>query len=120
MSVPNVSFFLELLYKILQGTKELHNFIDKHNRTLIEHFVVTTIAANKLMDVEVDIQKHTSHSWWDFFFTKSPTAQKLFSALHNSFLVSLITLFLLTIWNCYLTYRIKKTAHFILPYSCVI
>ena len=107
MSVPNVSFFLELLYKILQGTKELHNFIDKHNRTLIEHFVVTTIAANKLMDVEVDIQKHTSHSWWDFFFTKSPTAQKWFSALFNALLLSLINLFLLIIWNCYLTHTIK-------------
>ena len=119
MSVPNISFFLELLCKILQGTKELQNFIGKHNRTLIEHSVVTIIAANKLMDVEVDVQKHTSHSWWDFFFTKCPTAQKLFSALHNSF-ISLIALFLLTIWNCYLTYRIKKTAHFILPYSYVI
>ena len=66
--VPNISFSLELLSKILEGTKELQNFIDKHNCTLIEHSVFTTIAANKLMDVEVDVQKRTSHSWWDFFF----------------------------------------------------
>ena len=69
------------------------------------------------MDVGVDVQKHTSYSWWVFFFTKSPTAQRFFSALLNPLHISLITLFLLTIWNCYLTYRIKETVHVTLPYS---
>lgn len=101
----------------MQGIKELQNFIDKHNHTLIEHFVVTTVTANNLMDVGVDAQKRTSHSWWVFFFTKSPTAQRFFSALLNPLHISLITLFLLTIWNCYLTYRIKQTVHVTLPYS---
>lgn len=84
---------------------------------MIEHAVVTTIAAHKLMHVGADIQEHTSHSWWHFFVTKSPTAQKLFSALFIPLLVSLITLFLLTIWNCYVTYRMKKPTCVILPYS---
>ena len=87
----------------MQGTKDLQNFIDKYNHTLIEHFVVTTVTANNLMDVGVDVQKRTSHSWWVFFFTKSPTAQKLFSALFIPLLVSLITLFLWTIWNRHLS-----------------
>ena len=97
--------------------KELQNFIDTGNQTLIEHSVVTTIATNKLMDVGVDVPKYTSHSWWNFFFTKSPTAQKVFPALLNPLLVSLITLFLLTIWNCYVTYRMKTPTCVILPYS---
>ena len=64
--VPNISFSLELLSKILEGTKELQNFIDKHNCNLIEHSTVITIATNKLMVVGVDVQKHTSHSWGTF------------------------------------------------------
>ena len=44
----------------------LQNFIDKCNHTLIEHSAVITIAAKKLMDIGTDVQKHTSHSWWDF------------------------------------------------------
>ena len=82
LSVPNISFPLS---KILQGIKESQNFIDKHNCTLIVHSVITTIAANKLIDVGVDVQKQTSRSW-DFFFTKFPTAQKLFSALFNPYM----------------------------------
>lgn len=78
---------------------------------LIEHSVLTIIAISKLMDVGIDAQKHTSHSWWNFFFTKSSTAQNCFLHYLNPLLVSLITLFLLTLWNCYLTYRIKETSH---------
>ena len=37
-------------------------------------------------------------------------SQKLLAALFNPFLVSLITLFLLAIWNCYLTYRIEDSS----------
>ena len=69
------------------------------------------------MDIEVNVQKYTSHSWWDFFHTMSPTTQKEFSALFNPLLVSLIILCLLTIWNCYVTCRISMTAWVILPYS---
>ena len=36
---------------------------------------------------------------------------------HCSTIVSLITLFLLTIWNCYLIYRIHKTACVLCAYS---
>ena len=97
--------------------EELQNFIDTANQTLTEYSVVITIATNKLMDGEVDIPKYTSHSWWNFFYTKSPTAQKVFPALLNPILVSLITLFLLTIWNCYVTYRKKKPTCVIMPYS---
>ena len=61
-------------------------FHSNHNGTSIEHSVVTTIFANKLMDIGVDVQKYTSHSWWDVFFTKCPTSQKLFAALSNPFL----------------------------------
>ena len=114
--VPNISFFLEPLCKILQETKVLQNLIEKCNHTLIEHFVVPAIAADKFIGIGVSVQKHTSHSWWDFFFTTSLTAQKLFSALFNLLVISLIIL-LLTFWNCYLTYRINKTTHVILPYS---
>ena len=89
----------------------MKNVTDTHNHILIEHSVLTIIAISKLMGVGIDAQKHTSHSWWNFFFTKSSTAEKLFSALFNPLLVSLITLFLLTLWNCYLTYRIKETSH---------
>ena len=91
-------------------------FHSKHNGTY-ERSVVTTIFANKLMDVGVDVPKYTSHSWWNVFFTKSPTAQKVFPALLNPLFVSLITLFLLTIWNCYVTYRMKTPTCVILPYS---
>ena len=35
------------------------------------------------MDVAVNVQKH---SCWDFFYTKSPTAQKLFFALFLPFI----------------------------------
>ena len=69
------------------------------------------------MDVGVDVQKRTSHSWWVFFFTNSPTAQRFFSALLNPLHISMITLFLLTIWNCYVTYRMKTPTCVILPYS---
>lgn len=69
------------------------------------------------MDVGVDVQKRTSHSWWVFFFTNSPTAQRFFSALLNPLHISMITLFLLTIWNCYLTYRIHKAVCVLCPYS---
>ena len=89
----------------------MKNVTDTHNHILIEHSVLTIIAISKLMGVGIDAQKHTSHSWWNFFYTKSPTAQKVFPALLNPILVSLITLFLLTLWNCYLTYRIKETSH---------
>ena len=66
--------------------EELQNFIDTANQTLTEYSVVITIATNKLMDGEVDIPKYTSHSWWDVFFTKCPTSQKLLAALFNPFL----------------------------------
>ena len=82
-SVPNISLSLEPLKWILQKSKLLQKFIDTRNRTLLEHSVVATIAANKLMDVGVNVQKHTAHSWWDFFFTQSPQAKQLFSALIN-------------------------------------
>ena len=117
LSIPNIRFSLEPLCKILQGTKELQNFTDNCNCALIGHSIVTTIAANKIMEVRADVWKHTSHLCWNFFFTKSSTVQNLFSATFNPLLVSLVTLFLLTICNCYLTYRIKKIAHIILPYS---
>ena len=61
--VPNISFFLEPLCKILQETKVLQNFIEKCNHTLIEHFVVPAIAADKFIGIGVSVQKHTSHSW---------------------------------------------------------
>ena len=61
-------------------------FHSNHNGTSIEHSVVTTIFAKKLMDVGVGVQKYTSHSWWDVFFTKCPTSQKLLAALFNPFL----------------------------------
>ena len=93
-TLSNTSFSLEPLLKILQGTKVLQNFIEKYNHTLIEHFVVTAIAADKLMGIGVNVQKHASHSWWDFFFTTSLTAQKLFSALFNLLVISLIILLL--------------------------
>ena len=107
LSVLDISFPLESLCKILQGAKELQNFMCKCNHTLMEHSVVPIIAANKLMDIGVGVQKH---SWRDVFFTKSPTAQNWFSALFNPLLFSLINLFLLIIWDCYLTHTVKKTA----------
>ena len=92
--VPNISFFLEPLYKILQETQVLQNFIEKCNHTLIEHSIITAIAADKLIGIGVSVQKHTSHLWWDFFFTTSLTAQKLFSVLFNLLVISLIILLL--------------------------
>ena len=50
LSAP-ITFSLEPLPKIVQGTKELQDFIDKCNHTLREHSVANTIAANKLMSV---------------------------------------------------------------------
>ena len=46
---------------ILLFSKSEQNFIDKCNHILIEHSTVTTIAANKLMDI-FDVQNHNSHS----------------------------------------------------------
>ena len=60
LSLPNIRFSLEPLCKILQGTKELQNFTDNCNCALIEHCIITTIAANKIMEVRVDVGKHTS------------------------------------------------------------
>lgn len=60
LSAP-ITFSLEPLPKIVQGTKELQDFIDKCNHTLREHSVANTIAANKLMSVGADVQKHISH-----------------------------------------------------------
>ena len=72
-STPNIRFSLKRLCKILQGTKELQNFIDNCNCALIEHSIVTTIPANKIME-ELMVWKHTSHLCWNFFFTKSSTS----------------------------------------------
>ena len=95
LSVANISFSLEPLCKILQRTKVLQNFIKKRNRCLIEHSVVTTITGNKLIDIGVNVQNLIANSWWNFFFTTSPTTQKWFSVLFNPLLVSLIIFFLL-------------------------
>ena len=38
----------------------------------------TTIIANKLTDIGVNVQKYTSHSWWGFSFTTSPITQNSF------------------------------------------
>ena len=114
LSVPNISFPWEPLCKILQGTKVLQNFIGKYNHTLIEHSAVITIAAKKLIDIGIDVQKHTNHSWWDVFFTKSPTVKKF---LPTYVIPCFFDDFCLTIWICGLTCRVKKTAHVILPYS---
>ena len=92
----------------------LQNFIDKCNHTLIEHSVVITIAAKKLIDIGIDVQKHTNHSWWDFFFTKSPTLKKL---LPTCLIPCFLDYFCLTVWICGLTCRVKKTTRAILPYS---
>ena len=54
------------------------------------------------------------------FSILSPTTQKGFSALFNPLLASLIILWFLTIWNCYLTCRISMTAWVILPYCYAI
>ena len=93
--VANISFSLAPLCKILQRTKLLQNFIEKRNRSLIEHSVVTAITANKLIEIGVNVQNLTSNSWWNFLFTTSPTTQKWFSILFNPLFVSLIILFLL-------------------------
>ena len=54
------------------------------------------------------------------FLTHGGTFSLLYSLLlRNGFLqfnLLLVSLFLLTLWNCYLTYRISKTAHVILSY----
>ena len=39
-------------------------------------YCFTIIIADKLMDIGVNVQKQTSHSWWDFSFTTSPITQK--------------------------------------------
>ena len=60
LSVP-ITFSLEPLPKIVQGIKELPDFIDKCNHTLREHSVATTTAVNKLMSIGTEVQKHISH-----------------------------------------------------------
>lgn len=65
------------------------------------------------MDVAVNVQKH---SCWDFLYTKSPTAQKLFSALFLPFICLLDHFVSVDIQNCYVAYRIKKAAYVTLPY----
>lgn len=85
---------------------------------MIEHSV--TIIADNLMDIGVNVQKHTSYSRWDLLLTTPTTAQERFSALFNPWLISLIILFLLTTWNCYLSCRISKNVHVTLHYSCAL
>jgi len=64
LSIPDISFSLEPLCKILQRNQsitKLQNYKvlqlqkEKHNCTLIEHSVVTIIA-DKLMDTRVNVQ----------------------------------------------------------------
>ena len=89
LSIPDISFSLEPLCKILQRNQsitKLQNYKvlqlqkEKHNCTLIGHSVVTIIA-DKLMDIGVNVQKHTSHSWRDFSFTTFPITQKWFFSI---------------------------------------
>ena len=51
------------------------------------------------------------------FSLLNPLLLKKCSLQRLTHYLSLVTLFLLTICNCYLTYRTKKTACIILPYS---
>ena len=62
--VPNINFPLKPLCKILQGTrvtKKKKKIIGKCKCTLIKYSTVTIIAANKLIDVGANVQKHISH-----------------------------------------------------------
>lgn len=68
LSIPDISFSLEPLCKILQRNQSITKLQSititkgkKHNCTLIEHSV--TIIADNLMDIGVNVQKHTSYSW---------------------------------------------------------
>lgn len=69
------------------------------------------------MDVELIAKTYFSFMVESFSLLNPLRLKRFFSALLNPLHISLITLFLLTIWNCYLTYRIKQTVHVTLPYS---
>ena len=63
-SVPNIIFPLKRLCKILQGTrvtKKKKKIISKCKCTLIKYSTITIIAANNLIDVGANVQKHISH-----------------------------------------------------------
>ncbi|KAG8589956.1 hypothetical protein GDO81_006582 [Engystomops pustulosus] len=76
------------------------------NKTIQQHVISTTIVAGKIVKMGSSIQEATSHHWWDIFLGYSPSAERMLNWLIHPVLVIAIIVITLSIWNCYMAYKL--------------
>lgn len=106
LPIPSVYVFLPTLTSILNESEQLSQQLQKNQRQLAEHRLLTHIAANKLIDVSHVITQDSNHHWYDFLFSSS-TAQKYFSSIFTPVLLIILVLIFLCLCNCWLYYQIR-------------
>ncbi|XP_030076976.1 uncharacterized protein LOC115481745 [Microcaecilia unicolor] len=111
LNIADISLSLQPLRDAIQKTELLQQYLQKRNKTLLQHQTDTTLTGDTLVDISSRLQKATTHNWWDIFSGHSPSATKALNLLFHPILIILCIIIILTIWNCYLTHYMRKISH---------
>ncbi|XP_030053493.1 uncharacterized protein LOC115466420 [Microcaecilia unicolor] len=111
LNTADISLSLQPLRDAIQKTELLQQYLQKRNKTLLQHQIDTTLTGDTLVDISSRLQKATAHNWWDIFSGHSPSATKALNLLFHPILIILCIIIILTVWNCYLTHYMRKISH---------
>ncbi|XP_077125206.1 uncharacterized protein LOC143782028 [Ranitomeya variabilis] len=100
----NKTYDLSICEDTLEGkTCKLHLVYVKFAKN---HIITTTIISNKMVKMGSVIANATSHYWYDIFLGYSPSAKKMLDWVIHPLLVVMIIVIILSIWNCYMAYKV--------------
>ncbi|XP_066437537.1 uncharacterized protein [Eleutherodactylus coqui] len=106
LNVSNWDLNLTKFKKLLEDTEEVQQHIKLLNRSLATHIVSTTVIAGKIVKMGSAIADATSHHWYDIFMGYSSSAQTTLNWLIHPVLVLAIVVILLSLWNCFMAYKV--------------
>lgn len=108
LPMSNLTFSLSTLHQILNKSNMLKLHLQDVNWSLLQHKMVSTSVANKLVHLARKTETDTAHNWWDIFTGWSAKETKLLNWLIHPILIVMCVIIILTMWNCYLTYQMSK------------
>ncbi|CAN2389996.1 hypothetical protein PRIEUP_LOCUS32, partial [Pristimantis euphronides] len=106
LEVENWELNLTKLKKIIEESDEGKQMTKQLNKTIQQHVISTTIVAGKIVKMGSAIADATSHHWYDIFMGYSPSAQKMLNWVIHPLLVVTVVVVVLSIWNCYIAYKV--------------
>ncbi|KAG8544879.1 hypothetical protein GDO81_021678, partial [Engystomops pustulosus] len=106
LEVQSWDLNLTKLKQLIQHSEFGQQLIQQLNKSVQYHTVTTTIVADKIVKMGSSIQEATSHHWWDIFMGYSPSAERMLNWLIHPVIVIAIIVITLSIWNCYMTYKL--------------